>query len=125
MDIFLNWLRHLNWYLIFFFDRIKQIASRPKDVIPVGLNQLPKDSQIRYGWKKSGKKPVLPVFGKRSVDDHLNKEKISEEDLDDYESQLDEHLDKLIDQEEEKHFTRHHRKTRHELYSKIETYLTS
>lgn len=69
---------------------------------------------IRYGWKKNHKKAVLPVFGKRSVDSH-----------EDAVVDSDAELDKLIDQEEHKHFTRHHRQTRHALYDKIEVYLNS
>lgn len=101
------------------------MAAKPKEAFPVqGFNQLPQGSApIRYGWRRTGKKPVLPVFGKRSIDAHLQKS--AEVDLDDYEIELEENLDNLIAQEEEKHFARHHRKTRHELLSKIESYLNS
>lgn len=107
------------------------MASRRKDVVPVtgGVNQLP--VPISYGWKKTHKKPVLPVFGKRSVDSHLvdsEKQQLQQsEEIDQEANEADDEelLDKLIDEEEQKHFTRHHRKTRHDLFSKIEVYLNS
>lgn len=85
------------------------------------VNQLPQVLPIRYGWKKSHKKPILPVFGKRSVDSHEAPEMKEKETHDGFEAELE----RLIDQEEQKHFVRHHRQTRHDLYAKIETSLNS
>lgn len=103
------------------------MANRRQDVLPpVGVNQSP---PIKYGWRKNHKKAVLPVFGKRSVDSHLAEEveEDEEEENDASNERFDEdaHLERLIDHEEEKHFSRHHRKTRHDLLGKIEVYLNS
>lgn len=106
------------------------MASRRKEVVPAtgGVNQLPQDAlPIRYGWKKSYRKPVLPVFGKRSVDSQLQGEGAAaavEEEEQEVDSEM-ERLERLIDHEEQKHFARHHRKTRHDLFAKIEVYLNS
>lgn len=95
------------------------MASRRNEISPVagGVNQLPQGAPIKAGWRKSHRKTVLPVFGKRSVDNHL-----AAEDSAGFDVHL---LDRLIEEEEEKHFRRHHRQTRHNLYGKIETYLNS
>ena len=74
------------------------------------------------------RKPVLPVFGKRSVDNQLREELEEEnsEEVEEDSDELDEEiLERFVHQEEQKHFTRHHRHTRHDLYSKIEAYLNS
>lgn len=84
------------------------------------LNQTPVATQGAYAdWKKTHRKHPIPVFGKRSVDEHL----IGSPEAD--EESIDEQVEKLIRKEEEKHFLRHHRKTRHDLYSKIEVFLNS
>lgn len=101
------------------------MASKRQDGVPVppvvGVNQ---EAPIRYGWKKNHKKAVLPVFGKRSVDGHQDVDSVADNDYDD-----EQQLQRLIEEEEDAeyghHAARHHRQTRHDLYSKIEVYLNS
>lgn len=84
---------------------------------------------MRYGWKKGHKKPILPVFGKRSVDSHgapeVNEVEEKDQVLPNSDDEFEAQLERLIAQEEQKHFVRHHRQTRHDLYAKIESSLNS
>lgn len=101
------------------------MATKRQDIVPT-VNQVTGDAQppIRYGWRKGHKKAILPVFGKRSVDEHIQSATSSgEQPLSDDEFHAE--VERLIHKEEQKHFTRHHRHTRHDLYGKIEAYLNS
>ena len=115
------------------FRSLSQMATRRKDVGPVaagGPQQQPAGAApfLRPIRRNGHRKPVLPVFGKRSVDNQL-REELEEEDSEEVEEDSDEldeeQLERFVHQEEQKHFTRHHRHTRHDLYSKIEVYLNS
>ena len=99
-------------------------AGGPQQQQPAGAAPF-----LRPIRRNGHRKPVLPVFGKRSVDNQLREEEEEDEDSGEVEADSDEldeeQLERFVHQEEQKHFTRHHRHTRHDLYSKIEAYLNS